>query len=104
MMIKRWPPHIPHLPHRKITIYGWSTRALARGGPGLSCQRRYRTLPTSIPSQDPRVTQVIYYRACGQDNLKRDVVPGQNTCLYAAIRQGAPLKTGKTPQHCNQLS
>jgi len=25
MMIKRWPTHIPHLPHRKITIYGWST-------------------------------------------------------------------------------
>ena len=25
MMIKRWPPHIPHLPHHKITIYGWST-------------------------------------------------------------------------------
>ena len=25
MMINRWPPHIPHLPHRKITIYGWST-------------------------------------------------------------------------------
>src|ERR1700730_16433434 len=26
MMIKRWPSHIPHLPHHKITIYGWSTR------------------------------------------------------------------------------
>ena len=25
MMIKRWPSHIPHLPHHKITIYGWST-------------------------------------------------------------------------------
>ena len=26
MMIKRWPPRIPHLPQLKITIYGWSTR------------------------------------------------------------------------------
>ena len=60
--------------------------------------------PDVHPQPGSRVTQVIYYRACGQDNLKRDVVPGQNTCLYAAIRQGAPLKTGKTPQHCNQLS
>jgi hypothetical protein len=45
----------------------------------LAFQWRYRTLPTSIPSQDPRVTQVIYCRASGQDNLKRDVVPRQNT-------------------------
>ena len=43
MMIKRWPSRIPRPPHRKITIYGWSTshpgghhgldivRALAKG-------------------------------------------------------------------------
>lgn len=48
--------------------------------------------------------QVIYDRASGQDNLKRDVVPGQDTCLYEAVKQCASPKTGKTPQHCNQLS
>jgi hypothetical protein len=60
--------------------------------------------PDVHPRQDPRVTQVIYYHASGQDNLKRDVVPGQNTCLYEAAKQRASLKTRKTPQHCNQLS
>jgi hypothetical protein len=70
----------------------------------LAFQWLYRTLPASIPSQDPQVTQVIYYRASGQDNLKRNVVPGQNTCLYEAIKQRASLKTGKVPRGCDQLS
>jgi hypothetical protein len=70
----------------------------------LAFQWLQRTLPASIPSQDPQVTQVIYYRASGQDNLKRDVVPGQNTCLYEAIKQRASLKTGEVPKHCDQLS
>ena len=46
--------------------------------------------------------RVTYYRASGQDNLKRDVISQQNTCVYEAVKQGASLKTGKTLQHCSQ--
>jgi vacuolar iron transporter family protein len=35
MMIKRWPSRIPHPPHRKITIYGWSTSARLGHAPPL---------------------------------------------------------------------
>ncbi len=60
MMIKRWPPHIPHLPHRKITIYGWSTkppkpdRVRQTGRPGwvkavLACTRTKHFHPKRLP-------------------------------------------------------
>jgi hypothetical protein len=65
MMIKRWPPHIPHLPHRKITIYGWSTRPDLVDAAWLAQLLECRLLAGSfiLPAEVKAVRDVIRYRA-----------------------------------------
>jgi len=75
-----------YTPHREALAFQWLSR----------------TLPTLVPSSGPQVTRVIYYRAYRQqDPLSRTLLPGQDTCLYEAIKQRDSLTTGRTPPgHC----
>lgn len=68
----------------------------------LAFQWLYRTLPTVVRRSGPQVSRVIYYRAYRQqDPLLRTLVPGQDTCLYEAIKQRDSLKPGTSPSgHC----